>query len=80
MAAAMVVRGAFKCNKAPSASIDGQRQAAAFDLVSIRRGEMDDRKVYSGDIVIVDGSSIKETQKQLFWAFPLLTIFRPMIL
>ena len=61
-------------------TIEGQRQAAAFDLVSIRRGEMEDPKVYSGDIVIVDGSSIKETQKQLFRAFPLLTIFRPMLL
>lgn len=61
-------------------TIDGQRQAAAFDLVSIRRGEMDDPKVYSGDIVIVDGSSIKETQKQLFRAFPVLSIFRPMVM
>lgn len=58
-------------------TIDGQRQAAAFDLVSIRRGEMDDPRVYAGDIVVVDGSSIKETQKQLFRAFPLLNIFRP---
>lgn len=58
-------------------TIDGQRQAAAFDLVSIRRGEMDDPPVYSGDIVVVDGSKIKETQKQLFRAFPLLNIFRP---
>jgi polysaccharide biosynthesis/export protein len=60
-------------------TIDGQRQAAAFDLVSIRRGEMDDPPVYSGDIIVVDGSKIKETQKQLFRAFPLLTIFRPML-
>lgn len=60
-------------------TIDGQRQAAAFDLVSIRRGEMNDPPVYSGDIVIVDGSKIKETQKQLFRAFPLLTIFRPIL-
>jgi polysaccharide export outer membrane protein len=58
-------------------TINGQRQAAAFDLVSIRRGEMTDPPVYSGDIVVVDGSSIKETQKKIFQAFPLLTIFRP---
>ena len=61
-------------------TIDGQRQAAAFDLVSIRRGEMEDPQVYSGDIIIVDGSAIKETQKQLFRAFPLLSIFRPVFL
>lgn len=58
-------------------TINGQRQAAAFDLVSIRRGEMSDPPIYSGDIIVVDGSSIKETQKKIFQAFPLLTIFRP---
>ena len=61
-------------------TIDGQRQAAAFDLISIRRGEMDDPRIYAGDIVVVDGSSIKETQKQLFRAFPLFSIFRPVLL
>lgn len=58
-------------------TINGKRQAAAFDLVSIRRGEMQDPPVYSGDIVIVDGSGIKEAQKRLFQAVPLLNIFRP---
>ena len=58
-------------------TIDGQRQAAAFDLVSIRRGQMADPPVYSGDIVIVDGSGIKETYKKFTQAFPLLAIFRP---
>lgn len=61
-------------------TINGQRQAAAFDLVSIRRGETDDPRVYAGDIIVVDGSSIKETQKQIFQAFPLLSIFRPVFL
>jgi polysaccharide export outer membrane protein len=59
-------------------TISGQRQAAAFDLVSIQHGQMDDPPVYSGDIVIVDGSKIKATQKRIFQAFPLLTIFRPL--
>jgi polysaccharide export outer membrane protein len=58
-------------------TIGGRRQAAAFDLVSIRRGEMDDPRVYSGDIIVVDGSGIKEAQKTFFRTFPLLTIFRP---
>lgn len=61
-------------------TIGGQRQAAAFDLVSIRRGEMVDPPVYAGDIVIVDGSRIKETQKQIFRAFPLLNVFRPFVI
>ena len=57
--------------------IDGQRQAAAFDLVSIRRGEMTDPRVYPGDIVVVDGSSLKAFQKQILSSVPLLSIFRP---
>jgi polysaccharide biosynthesis/export protein len=48
-------------------------------LVSIRRGEMDDPRIYAGDIVIVDGSAIKEAQKKFLTAFPLLSIFRPML-
>lgn len=58
-------------------TIDGQRQAAAFDLTAIRRGEADDPQIYPGDVVVVDGSRIKEVQKQLLQTFPLLTIFRP---
>ena len=58
-------------------TISGQRQAAAFDLASIRRGESQDPQVYAGDIVVVDGSAIKAAQKQLFQGFPLLSIFRP---
>jgi len=58
-------------------TIDGKRQAAAFDLVKIRHGETPDPQVYSGDIIIIDGSGIKEAQKKLFQAFPFLGIFRP---
>ena len=57
--------------------IGGKRQAAAFDLTSIRRGEMEDPRIYSGDIVVVDGSSVKATTKQLLNSMPLLSIFRP---
>jgi polysaccharide export outer membrane protein len=58
-------------------TIGGQRQAAAFDLTSIRRGQSADPAIYPGDIVVVDGSSIKAAQKQIFQSFPLLSIFRP---
>jgi polysaccharide export outer membrane protein len=57
--------------------IGGQRQAAAFDLTAIRRGEAQDPSIYPGDIVVVDGSKIKAIQKQLFQSWPLLSIFRP---
>lgn len=57
--------------------IDGQRQAAAFDLVSIRRGEMPDPTVYAGDIIVIDGTTLSTVQKQLLGALPILSIFRP---
>ena len=57
--------------------ISGQRQAAAFDLTAIRRGEAPDPAVYAGDIVIVDGSSIKALQKQILNSLPILSAFRP---
>jgi polysaccharide export outer membrane protein len=58
-------------------TIGGKRQAAAFDLASIRRGEMEDPAVFAGDIVIVDGSSIKALQKQILNSLPILSAFRP---
>lgn len=59
-------------------TINGIREAAAFDLVSIRRGEAPDPSVYPGDIIIVDGSSVKDLQKRLLQSIPLLSIFGPL--
>lgn len=59
-------------------TIDGKRQAAAFDLVDIRRGQEEDPAVYAGDIVVVDGSQIKEAQKRILTSLPLLRIFGPL--
>ena len=58
-------------------TIDGKRQAAAFDLLSIRRGENPDPKIYPGDIIIVDGNGVKAAYRQILNSFPLLSIFRP---
>lgn len=60
-------------------TVDGQRQAAAFDLTDIRRGEAKDPQVYAGDIIIVDGSRIKEIQRQLLQTVPLMGFFRPVL-
>jgi polysaccharide export outer membrane protein len=59
-------------------TIGGKRQAAAFDLTSIRRGEAQDPQVYPGDIVVVDGSSVKAMEKRLLQSIPLLAIFGPL--
>lgn len=59
-------------------TIDGQRQAAAFDLTSIRRGEATDPPIYAGDIVVVDGSKVKAVERQILSTIPVLTLFRPL--
>lgn len=59
-------------------TIDGQRQAAAFDLVDIRRGQEPDPPVYAGDIIVVDGSSVKAATRQILGGLPLLRIFAPL--
>jgi polysaccharide export outer membrane protein len=58
--------------------IGGKRQAAAFDLTAIRRGQAQDPQIYPGDIIVVDGSSVKATQKQILQSIPLLAIFGPL--
>lgn len=59
--------------------IDGKRMAAAFDLYSIRKGEMKDPEVYSGDIIVVDGSRIKALQNQILMSLPIVGMFNPLI-
>jgi polysaccharide biosynthesis/export protein len=58
-------------------TIDGKRQAAAFDLANIRRGQAEDPSIYAGDIIVVDGSSVKALQKKIMTNLPFLSIFRP---
>jgi len=59
-------------------TVGGQRQAAAFDLTSIRRGQAPDPQIYPGDIVVVDGSAVKAREKTLIQSIPLLAIFGPL--
>jgi polysaccharide export outer membrane protein len=56
--------------------IQGKRMAAAFDLVSIRRGEMEDPKVYAGDIIVVDGNNVRAIQREILTALPVIGFFR----
>lgn len=58
-------------------TMGGQRQAAAFDLQAIRRGQSPDPAIYPGDIIVVDGSRVRAAQKQILSNIPLLSIFRP---
>lgn len=49
--------------------INGQRNAAAFDLTTIRNGVDPDPAIYPNDIVVVDGK-----QTSLFWTTVLQTV------
>jgi polysaccharide export outer membrane protein len=59
-------------------TIQGQREAAAFDLVSIGRGQGEDPRIYPGDIIVVDGSKVKSTWASILQAIPLVAIFGPL--
>lgn len=59
-------------------TIHGQREAAAFDLTSIGRGQAADPPIYAGDIVVVDGSKVKGTWANIIQSIPLLALFRPL--
>jgi polysaccharide export outer membrane protein len=57
--------------------IGGRRNAAAFDLTAIRRGTAEDPLIYTGDIIVVDGSRVRAIQREIFSTLPLLSVFRP---
>jgi polysaccharide export outer membrane protein len=57
--------------------IGGERMAAAYDLTDIRRGKAEDPRIYSGDIVVVDGSNVKAIQREVLQALPIIGMFRP---
>lgn len=60
-------------------TIDGQRHAAGFDLVAIRRAQAEDPTIYPNDIVVVDGKDtrVRSAFQQILNTIPILAIFRP---
>lgn len=54
---------------------EGKTMAAAFDLISIRRGEMDNPEIYPGDIVVVDSSQVRPIYRDLLMSLPIISIF-----
>ncbi len=57
--------------------IQGQRMAAAFDLESIRRGEMPDPEIFPGDIVVVASNNNRGLFQDILQTLPLIALFRP---
>lgn len=58
-------------------TIDGQRQAAVFDLKAIREGRADDPTIYGSDVIVVDGDNLRIALRNILQALPLIAIFRP---
>ena len=46
--------------------IDGKRMGAAFDLVAVRRGEMEDPQVFGDDVIIVETSGSRTAVREFF--------------
>ncbi|MEO7247513.1 MAG: polysaccharide biosynthesis/export family protein [Novosphingobium sp.] len=55
---------------------DGKTLAAAFDIVSIRHGEMVDPQVYPGDTIVVDGSKTRAIYRDILSTLPMIAVFR----
>ncbi|MDO8297978.1 MAG: polysaccharide biosynthesis/export family protein [Caulobacter sp.] len=58
-------------------TINGQRNVAVFDLKAIRAGKASDPVILGNDIVVVEGSQLKGTLREVLGALPVLAIFRP---
>ena len=56
-------------------TIEGKRMAAAFDLLKIRAGQAEDPVVYGNDIIVIDGSGLREGYDEFIRAIPVLGIF-----
>ncbi len=55
--------------------VGGQRQAAAFDLTTIRDGVDPDPIIYANDIVVVDGRQTSQAWVTLLQSVPILGLF-----
>lgn len=55
--------------------VNGERRAAAFDLISIRKGNAEDPKIYGNDLIVVDGSEARASYGELLRSLPVLAFF-----
>jgi polysaccharide export outer membrane protein len=58
-------------------TINGQRMAAAFDLIDIRRGLNPDPVIFGSDIIVVDTNTWRGRFQDVMSSIPMLAIFRP---
>ena len=79
---AMAVGGGLESTANPKRvfvfrQVGGKRMIAGFDLTTIRKGQQPDPEIYRGDIIVVQGSGMKETWNQVLQSVQTLSIFRP---
>ncbi|WP_420606018.1 polysaccharide biosynthesis/export family protein [Novosphingopyxis sp.] len=55
--------------------IDGVQQAAGFDLARIEEGLDPNPTIYPGDVVVVDGSQLRQALRDVLTAIPLVGLF-----
>lgn len=55
--------------------VGGQSTAAAFDLIDIRRGKMENPVVYPGDTIVVESNSLRSLFRDLLQVLPTLAVF-----
>src|SRR5262249_49722282 len=56
-------------------TIEGKKEAAAFDLTKIRKGIDPDPPVYGNDLIVVDGSDLVKNYTNFLRAIPILGLF-----
>lgn len=56
-------------------TIEGERSAAVFNLEDIRRGKVEDPKVFGNDVIVVDGSDVKTNYREVLRSIPLFALF-----
>lgn len=55
--------------------IDGVMQAAAYDVIAIRSGKMENPVIYPGDLVVVDGNRTRQIFRDILTAIPTAAVF-----
>jgi len=59
-------------------TVNGQRSGAAFDIMSIRRGQAQDPEIRSNDLIIVGTSGSKRMWRDILSTMPILRVFSPL--
>jgi len=55
--------------------IEGKRMAAAYNLLKIRSGEVEDPVVYGNDIIVMDGDSVRQGFDDILRSIPVIGLF-----